>query len=209
MYGLIGFILGYVLNLVVRTCIQYNVFKHLRTILVHKWWVFVYCCKCGLIWRGIKHDLSKFSPTEFLESIKYYTGTSSPIDECKKVNGYSKAWQHHKGRNTHHYEHWTDNYDSGTTYLQMPMKDAMEMVCDYLAAARAYMGENFSYEAEYIWWRDKKKPTVNAMHPVIKEFINDVLSRLYVDGNDRKLNYEYLKNIYSDIEKSYNERKEG
>jgi hypothetical protein len=66
-----------------------------------------------------------------MESVKYYTGTRSPIDVCKEKNGYSKAWQHHKGRNTHHYEHWTDNYDSGTTYIQMPLKDAMEMICDY------------------------------------------------------------------------------
>ena len=183
----ICFFIGYGLAKLVNS----NVFKHLKTILTHKWWVFIYCCRCGLIWRGITHDLSKFSPTEFMESIKYYTGTRSPIDVCKEQNGYSKAWQHHKGRNTHHYEHWTDNYDSGTTPIQMPLEDAMEMICDYLGAARAYMGKNFTYEAEYEWWNLKKKPTANAMHPVIKRFITEVLYKLYRHDHEKWYQRDY------------------
>ena len=192
------FIIGFGLGKFCRS----NAAKHLKTIIIHKWWVFVYCCKCGLIWRGIKHDLSKFSPTEFGESIKYYTGTSSPIDSCKKENGYSKAWQHHKGRNTHHYEHWTDNYDSGTTYIQMPLYDAMEMICDYLAAARAYMGKNFTYEAEYEWWICKKEPTVNAMHPVIKKFITEVLYKLYKCDNEKR----YQRGYHNQFEWKFNKK---
>ena len=60
---------------------------HFKTICKHKYWVFHYCKMAGIPWRGIVHDLSKFSPTEFCESVKYYTGTSSPIDECKKDIG--------------------------------------------------------------------------------------------------------------------------
>lgn len=179
-----------------------NAFKHFKTIMIHKWWVFVYCCRCGLIWRGIKHDLSKFSPTEFRESIKYYTGTRSPIDVCKEQNGYSRAWQHHKGRNTHHYEHWTDNYDTGTTSIQMPLEDAMEMICDYLGAARAYMGKNFTYEAEYDWWILNKEPTVNAMHPVIKRFIRDVLYKLYRHDNEKR----YQRGYHNRFEWKFNKK---
>lgn len=111
-----------------------------------------YCFHYGLIWRGIKHDFSKFSPIEFFESAKYYNGTHSPIDECKKDKGYSKAWLHHKGRNSHHYEYWQDNFDNGGTPLCMPFNDTLEMLCDYLAAGCAYMGKNFSYAAESDWW---------------------------------------------------------
>ena len=71
-----------------------NVFKHTMRILKHKYFVFKYCCKLGIPWRGLLHDLSKFSPTEFIESIKYYQDGISPIDVCKKKNGYSKAWFH-------------------------------------------------------------------------------------------------------------------
>ena len=40
-----------------------NIFKHLRKILIHKYWVCLYCFKCGLYWRGLVHDLSKFPIT--------------------------------------------------------------------------------------------------------------------------------------------------
>jgi hypothetical protein len=124
------------------------------------------------VWQGIKHDLSKFSFTEFFESAKYYKGTYSPIDACKKENGYSMAWQHHKGRNPHHYEYWTDNYDNGTTCIKMPFKYAKEMFCDYIAAARAYMGKDFSWKAEFEWW-EKKKQTAK-MHPMTMAYINNL-----------------------------------
>ena len=82
-----------------------NIFKHINKILVHKFYVCKYCFECGLYWRGIKHDISKFSPTEFFESVKYYKGDKSPIIACKEDKGYSLAWQHHKGHNSHHYEY--------------------------------------------------------------------------------------------------------
>ena len=39
--------------------------KYLRYLIIHKFWVFIYCCQYGLYWRGIIHDLSKFLPSEF------------------------------------------------------------------------------------------------------------------------------------------------
>ena len=63
-----------------------NIFGHLKTILIHKWWVFYYCCKFGIPLQEITHDLSKFSPTEFLESIKFYqSNKSSSILAAKKI----------------------------------------------------------------------------------------------------------------------------
>lgn len=149
---------------------------HLKTICKHKYWVFYYCCKMGIPWQGIKHDLSKFSPVEFFEGVKYYQGTSSPIDACKKETGYSLAWLHHKGRNRHHYEYWQDNFDTGTTHLQMPEKYQLEMLCDYLGAGRAYMGKDFTFQKEYEWWQNKKK-RAKAMHPEQIKYIEDSLSK--------------------------------
>ena len=124
-----------------------NTFKHLRKILIHKYWVGLYCFKCGLYWRGLVHDLSKFSPAEFFESVKYYQGDRSPIDRCKEVNGWSKALQHHKGRNDHHYEYFIDNLDNGGEAIEMPKDCVLELIADYLGAGRAYMGKSFSYKA--------------------------------------------------------------
>ena len=151
--------------------------KHFLLICNHKRYVFRYCCKAGLFWRGIKHDLSKFSPVEFWESVKYFSGDRSPIDNCKAVNGYSKAWLHHKGRNTHHYEYWQDNFDLGGQALLMPYEDALELICDYLGAGKAYSKKNFSYAGELQWWENKKKNPL-AMHDAIFGFINIMLHKM-------------------------------
>ena len=171
-----------------------NIRKHFMTICRHKRWVFHYCRIAGILIRGIKHDLSKFSPTEFFESAKYFQGNRSPIDACKEENGYSEAWLHHKGRNRHHYEYWVDNLDNGGQPLRMPFKDALEMVCDYLGAGRAYMKKNFSYKAEYEWWKNKISKPI-AMHPQTKEFVNSILYKLSC-GNSEKEVFKDAEIIY-------------
>ena len=85
-----------------------NMVLHFNLVNKHRFKVFKLCCKAGIPFRGLMHDLSKYSITEFFESAKYYNGGFSPISTCKKENGYSKAWLHHKGRNKHHHEYWYD-----------------------------------------------------------------------------------------------------
>ena len=117
------------------------------------------------------------------ESVKYYQDNISPIDACKKENGWSSAWMHHKGRNKHHYEYWQDNFDNGGTPIEMPMKYKKEMLCDYLGAGRAYYGKEFTYMKECTWWQNKvKKPL--AMYPNDKEFIDVWLRRLVNDSDN-------------------------
>ena len=154
-------------------------FGHLKTVTKHKYWVWYYMNKCGLKWgwRGLWHDMSKFSPTEFWESVKYYSGTRSPIDACKEDKGISIAWMHHKGRNPHHYEYWQDNFDKGGEPKEMPWRYKVEMICDYLAAGRAYMGKNFSYKAEYEWWL-KKLELPRRQHDTDKNFVTFALKQL-------------------------------
>lgn len=76
--------------------------RHFRTITHHRHLVRKYCFQVGLYWRGLTHDLSKYSPTEFWRGAKYYQGTFSPTQQERRENGYSLAWMHHKGRNRHH-----------------------------------------------------------------------------------------------------------
>ena len=40
--------------------------KHFKTITYHRWLVRGGCFRVGLYWQGLTHDLSKYSPTEFL-----------------------------------------------------------------------------------------------------------------------------------------------
>ena len=73
--------------------------KHFCLVNKHRFLVFQLSIKAGIPWRGFIHDLSKYSPTEFWESAKYFNGKKSPISVCRLDKGYSLAWLHHKGRN--------------------------------------------------------------------------------------------------------------
>ena len=55
-----------------------NCWLHFKNTCKHKWWVFYYSWFFGIPWRGFMHDWSKFSPTEFIESVKFFKGDSSP-----------------------------------------------------------------------------------------------------------------------------------
>ena len=82
--------------------------KHFRTITRHRHFVIAHCAKAGILWQGLRHDLSKYSPTEFIPGARFYQGDRSPNEKERELFGYSRAWMHHKGRNRHHYEFWTD-----------------------------------------------------------------------------------------------------
>ncbi len=98
-------------------------FGHLKTVLLHKYWVFRYALAAGIPFRGLLHDLSKFSPTEFGQSVRYYTGSRSPIHYAREANSFSTAWLHHRGRNRHHFEYWVDNTADGALMtLPMPFR---------------------------------------------------------------------------------------
>ena len=81
-----------------------NIKGHFETITRHKLLVMKYCFECGLYQQGLTHDLSKYSPTEFIPGCIYYQGDHSPNEAERAARGYSSAWLHHKGRNKHHLE---------------------------------------------------------------------------------------------------------
>ena len=98
-----------------------NFWGHLKTVSHHRWLVCKGCFRVGLYRQGLTHDLSKFSPTEFRQGIKYYQGYRSPNAAEREQKGYSEAWMHHKGRNRHHYEYWTDLSPTTKRYEPVPM----------------------------------------------------------------------------------------
>ncbi len=92
---------------------------HLKTVNHHRALVRKYCFRLGLYWQGLTHDLSKYSPVEFLAGVKYFQGDHSPNDAQRKARGYSASWMHHKGRNRHHFEFWTDYGPEGIQGVEM------------------------------------------------------------------------------------------
>lgn len=172
-----------------------NFFKHFRLITKHRHKVFRLCCKCGLFWQGLVHDLSKYSRAEFWESAKYYTGEHSPISECREKNGYSYAWIHHKNRNKHHIEYWYD--EENKIQMNMPYRYAVECICDKIAAAKCYNGKNYKPEMALNHWL--KRGSLAQTNDNMRAFFTKVFSDLVEFGEKYVLNKKYLKDTYTQI----------
>lgn len=164
-------------------------FGHLNTVNKHRFLVFKYCVKAGIPFRGLVHDLSKYSLLEFLEGVKYYNGNFSPISTCKKVNGYSKAWLHHKGRNKHHFEYWMDysNVTHRNDPVEMPYNYVVEMFCDRVAASKIYNGSLYK-ETDPIDYFNAKHGQ-RTIHPKTSDEIEKLLKMLASEGEDATFAY--------------------
>ena len=148
-------------------------FGHFRTITRHRHKVIAHCAKAGILWQGLRHDLSKYSPTEFIPGVKYYQGTRSPNEAEREKNGYSLAWMHHKGRNRHHFEYWIDVDPVEKVYkpVKMPLRFLAEMFCDRIAACRVYQGEKYTDASPYDYYQKSKD------HILINQETSDLLDR--------------------------------
>ncbi len=135
--------------------------EHLKTVNRHRRLVRRYCFRLGLYRQGLIHDLSKYSPTEFWRSAKYYQGFRSPNDQERSETGVSLSWLHHKGRNRHHFEYWIDYRiaPDGTVSMggcKMPKKYVAEMFCDRIAACRVYQGDKYTDASAYDYFQRTK-----------------------------------------------------
>lgn len=173
-------------------------FGHLKTVWTHRHWVKYFCRLAGIPGRGWKHDLSKYSPIEFWESVRYWDGKVSPIVRCKEENGFSFAWMHHKGRNSHHYEYWMDRFDYGGMPIPMPKDDFVEQVCDFIAAGITYNGKwytDFKYANELEWWKKKKEHC--SMHPINQKMLDIIFEQFaQVDTWDHNIVDNMIKSGY-------------
>lgn len=134
--------------------------QHFKTITKHKLMVMVYCFRIGLYRQGLLHDLSKYSPTEFLVGCRYYQGDRSPNNAEREDTGVSLAWLHHKGRNRHHFEYWVDygiDCDTIITGMEMPRRYVAEMVMDRICASRVYLGDKYTDASPLEYYMRNKK----------------------------------------------------
>ena len=171
-------------------------FGHLHTVNKHRFLVFKLCCRAGIPWRGFIHDLSKYSIIEFSESVKYYSGNHSPIRDCKKQNGYSKAWLHHKGRNKHHYEYWYD-YAAPEPTPVIPYKYAVESICDTLAAGIVYNGKDWTNSTQLEYWNNVLAKGHAKINKKIENFYTDIYTQVSKNGIKEVITPKNLKEIYN------------
>jgi hypothetical protein len=162
-----------------------NFTGHLRTVNHHRWLVFIHCCRAGIVWQGLKHDLSKYSPAEFIPGVRYYQGgMRSPNEKERALYGYSPAWLHHKGRNKHHFEYWND-YDPVSKRVKpvkMPARYLAEMVCDRMAASKTYMKEDYSDSAPLEYFLKSAVRKKDVMHPETAAKLTELLTILSREG---------------------------
>ncbi len=151
--------------------------RHFKTITYHKYLVAKGCFRVGLYRQGIMHDLSKYSPTEFLVGARYYQGNRSPNNAEREKTGYSTAWMHHKGRNRHHYEYWQDysrDPEKRGQMVPVPMPDryVAEMIMDRIAASKVYRGREYTDASPLEYYSQ------GAKHRLIHEETAAVLERM-------------------------------
>ena len=179
--------------------------KHFVTITKHRNVVIKHCFKAGILWQGLRHDLSKYTPTEFIPGMKYYTGTRSPNEGERDKYGYSLAWIHHKGRNKHHFEYWTD-YDPVTKVIspvKMPARYLAEMFCDRVAAGKIYNGDKYTDDSPLDYFMKAKHRRV--IHPKTSDLLESLLVMLKDYGEE--YTFEYLRRL---VEKDkHNKRKKS
>lgn len=165
---------------------------HFRTITTHKLLVMRYCFQCGLYRQGLLHDLSKYSASEFWIGARYYQGNRSPNDAERQSTGASTAWMHHKGRNKHHFEYWTDYQKTEDGIIvagtPMPVRYIAEMLCDRIAACRVYQGDKYNSRMplEYFLRGNKHK---GLMHPETADLLEKLLRMTASYGERRTFAY--------------------
>ena len=167
-----------------------NGWHHFKTITEHKCIVMKECFEVGLYKQGLLHDLSKYTPEEFMTGVRYYQGNRSPNAAEKEERGYSRAWLHHKGRNKHHYEYWIDlNADRsrGLCGMKMPINYVVEMFLDRMAASKVYNKGHYKDcdSLEYY----KRSRNFMMIHPDSRKLLEHLLVMLARHGEARTMAY--------------------
>ena len=171
-----------------------HILAHYKTVHRHRKLVRKYCFRLGLYWQGLTHDLSKYAPAEFSVGAKYYQGTRSPNTAEREEKGYSEAWMHHKGRNRHHYEYWTDMNMEKRIYesVPMPRKYLAEQIMDRRAACIVYQGKDYTAGSPLAYFLKSREREL--MHPQNRQELHYLLTMLKEKGE--KETFRYLKKAF-------------
>ena len=151
--------------------------KYLKYLARHKFFVMQECFKVGLWWRGIVHDISKFTPTEWFPYVETFYGEkpsprdhSGAYDPLKIGGDFDYAWLSHQHNNPHHWQYWMLRGDDGwTKTLPMPHEYRLEMLCDWRGAGRAIKGRDETKD----WYAANKEKMV--LHPETRAWVEEQL----------------------------------
>lgn len=172
-----------------------NYLKHLHTINKHKYHVFKVCYDLGIPWRGLVHDLSKYSFKEFVPYAKYFQPGSSPAGIAKKREGFFLAWNHHKGHNRHHPEWWMDIIKGEICTICPEWDDVLEMFADWIGAGIAYNPEHFDEKEPLRYFLNRKD--LWLLHPTLIDCATYFLTNISEHGYRYAIdNIDKVRTIY-------------
>lgn len=156
--------------------------KYLKYVTMHRYYVFLECLKMGLVWRGLKHDISKFLPSEWFPYAEFFHGKYAKARRDK--TGYydpnhtaslefSYAWFLHTKRNDHHWQYWATAKDTdGVKLFPMPPNAILEMICDWYGASRA---QGKSGWPEVLTWYTDNKDKIR-LHYTTRYYVEQLLA---------------------------------
>ena len=155
--------------------------KYFWLTIKHKWFVLLAGLKTGCsVWRLIKHDLSKFLPSELPHYNRQFFGKADRPDK------FIECWTKHQNRNDHHWEYWIprtghnrcDPPHLDNEPIPMSINAVKEMVADWMAASRAYTGE-WPDQGNWMWLKNNMPKM--KLHKDTVEMINMEVTRLIVN----------------------------
>ncbi len=94
---------------------------------------------------------------------------------------------HHKGRNKHHLEYWTDYVNGKFQGVPMPNRYVVEMFCDRIAASRTYKKEAYTDACPYDYYTHGKDHSL--IHPDTEKQLLALLTMLKDEGEDATFAY--------------------
>ena len=130
-------------------------YKNFIYIWEHRWYVFVECCRLGIPWRGILHDLSKYYPGEYISYARhFYSGKNEQKRYSKE---FTISWLRHIHRNPHHWQYWihvqkaadlSNPYLAVVKAFEIPDKYLKEMIADWRAMGRTGLSARDFYSTK-------------------------------------------------------------
>lgn len=172
--------------------------SYLKYVVRHKWYVGIECFREGLYWRGLIHDWTKFLPREWFAYANHFYNPDGTPKKKRGNSGYYQAadtgdkefdyaWLSHQNLNSHHWQYYVLLKDNGSIrVLEMPHKDVVEMICDWVGAGKAqgFTSPKSDPLKETRTWYAKNKDKMQ-LHPATRAYVERYLEiltdRQYLD----------------------------
>ncbi len=167
---------------------EHKAWHHFLTITQHKLLVMQNCFRVGLFKQGLLHDLSKYSPAEFLTGVHYYQGTAAQM----RQSGKKKDILPH-GSTTRAGTSIISN--TGLIFPEpvralperkMPVNYLVEMVMDRIAACKVYRGKDYTDASAWEYYQRERPYLNSAMHTETRAELEKILIMLKQRGERQR-----------------------